>query len=51
MVNFGTYLVSFRNPAWADYYIRYDRLKEALYNLQAAAEKLGACLPYPSAHP
>jgi len=38
MVNFGTYLESFRNPAWAEYYVSYEALKRALYTLQDAVK-------------
>lgn len=38
MVNFGTYLESFRNPAWAGYYVSYEALKRALYTLQDAVK-------------
>lgn len=39
MVNFGTYLESFRNPAWAEYYVSYEALKRALYTLQDAVKR------------
>lgn len=34
MVNFGTYLVSFRNPAWAAEYLDYESLKALIYALK-----------------
>jgi len=36
MVQFGVYLESFRNPAWAAHYMAYGQLKELLYELKKA---------------
>ena len=36
MVQFGVYLESFRNPAWAAHYMGYGQLKELLYELKKA---------------
>ena len=38
MVNFGTYLLQFRNRAWASEYLSYEELKAQLYRLADAAK-------------
>jgi len=40
MVAFGTYLTSFRNPAWADKYVDYELLKSNIYAIEAALNSL-----------
>lgn len=45
MVQYGVYLETFRNPAWAAHYLSYESLKVLVYDLEKAMQAKRISIP------